>query len=150
MSETRECPYCGGQVLVVAVKCWHCASFIGAGAVAVNDQASQSQEPKKVVGFGAAIVVVAVLVYWLSNNWTQTEALPGRGFTQADIANIRQSIRTEFGKQRGVTVEQVEMVREAPNKLVGFVRVRLPILGEKNKACTATRGDDGQSVWRCQ
>jgi hypothetical protein len=91
-------------------------------------------------------LIGAGLIY----NFNRTGALSGRGFSDADVANVEQSIRTEFLKERGVTVVEVSMLRELPKKLTGFANIRVPLLGKVNKSCTATMGDDGKSFWRCQ
>jgi hypothetical protein len=95
------------------------------------------------------IVVVVFGGSWLYN-WSQTGSLTGHGFTDADVTRIEQSIRGEFGKRSGVTVDEVHMVKESPTKMTGFAKIHVPLLGSINKACTATMGDNGQSIWQCE
>jgi hypothetical protein len=72
------------------------------------------------------------------------------GFQPEDIESVVTSIRTEFEKRDGVKVLDVKLIREAGNKLTGFVKIDVngfPIA----KPCEATMGDDGeQFVWRCE
>lgn len=79
----------------------------------------------------------------------RTGAPTGVGFSEADISSIEQGISAEFRRRPGVTVEQVQMLREAPRKLTGFAKLKLPLVGEINKSCTATMGDDGRAMWQC-
>jgi hypothetical protein len=148
MSETKACPYCGEQILAVAVKCKHCGSMLsGQQNVAVGAVKNQfKMRPGFVV---LSIVVVAILGAGWIYNWTRTGSMSGNGFTDEDIAKIKQSIRAEFSKREGVTVEDVQMLRESPRKLQGFAKIKVPLLGSIDKACTATMGTDGRSMWQC-
>jgi hypothetical protein len=83
-------------------------------------------------------------------NFNRTGTLSGKGFSDADVATIERSIRTEFEKQRGVTVEDVKLLRESPRKLTGYAKLRVPLLGMLNKSCNATMGEDGKSFWECK
>ncbi len=74
----------------------------------------------------------------------------GRGFSESDVAKIEQSIKTEFARRSGLTVQEVKMVREAPDRLSGFAKVDIPQLGTVEKACNASLGDRGQSIWQCR
>lgn len=81
--------------------------------------------------------------------WTQTSTPSVRGFTQADVAKVEQSIRTEFAKRDGLKVQDVKLVRESPARLVGNVTVSIPSLGVVEKACNASLGNRGQPIWQC-
>jgi hypothetical protein len=48
-----------------------------------------------------------------------------------------------------VTVEEVSMMKVSPTQLTGFAKVRMPLIGEINKNCTATMGD-GKYMWQCR
>jgi hypothetical protein len=148
MSETKACPYCGEQILAVAMKCKHCGSMLGgqpsAAVSAVTNQFKM--RPGFVV---AAVVILGIFGAAWGYNWTQTGSMSGNGFTDADIANVTQSIRAEFSKRAGVTVQDVQMLRESPRRLEGFVKIKVPLIGTVDKSCTATMGDDGRSIWQC-
>jgi hypothetical protein len=146
MSETKACPYCGEQVLAAAIKCKHCGSSIdGPGSGAIKKQFKM--RPAFVVLGG---IVLAVFGAGWAYNWQKTGTPSGIGFSDEAITSINRDIRDEFAKRRGITVEDVQMVRESPRKLTGFAKVKAPFLGSMNKACTATMGDDGRSFWRCE
>jgi hypothetical protein len=148
MSETKACPFCGEQVLSVAVKCKHCGSMLDSQLnAAVGAVKKQFKMRRGFVILGVAILALFV-VAWVYN-WTRTGSLTGNGFTDADISNITQSIRAEFGKRPGVTVQDVQMLRESPRKLQGFAKIKVPLIGTVEKPCTATMGDDGRSIWQC-
>lgn len=70
-------------------------------------------------------------------------------FSEEDIANLKESVRTEFAKQPGVTVMSVEFVRESDRKLTGFAKLNAQGT-DVTKPCTATMGDDRRFIWRCE
>jgi hypothetical protein len=148
MSETKACRYCGEQILAVAVKCKHCGSLLGSQPnAAVGIATNQFKMRPGFVILGG--VVLAIFGAAWTYNWTQTGSLTGSGFTDVDVANITQSIRAEFGKRPGVTVEDAQMLRVSPRELQGFVKIKVPLIGTVDKTCTATMGDEGRSIWQC-
>jgi hypothetical protein len=72
------------------------------------------------------------------------------GFTDEDIAKVKESIRDEFDKRPGVKVVEVQMLKESPNKLMGFVKAKAPLFGEITKSCSATMGEGHEYLWRCE
>jgi hypothetical protein len=165
MSETRACPYCGEQVLSVAIKCKHCQSAIGpptansssgadwkeANEIPLESVSKAKATPLVRPGFvkvGAVILVLigAGLVY----NYSRTGSVTGNGYSDEDVAMIEKDIREQYEKQRGMTVDSVSMIRETPTHLTGFVKVKVPILGLIMKNCSATRDGNGQSIWKCE
>lgn len=78
-------------------------------------------------------------------------AWPQSGFTDDEIADVKASIRAEWAKKKGTTVEDVAMMRERDEtKLTGFVRLRFDGIKEPlTKACTASRGEK-QYIWQCR
>lgn len=94
-------------------------------------------------------IVLAVIGAAFATNWTRTGALSGKGFTEADVANIEQSINAEFGRPPSVKVEQVKMLRKSPTQMTGFVKIKLPLIGELQKSCNAKLAEDGQTLWQC-
>jgi hypothetical protein len=65
---TKACPYCGEQILAVAVKCKHCGSYVGQKAAKTqprqpdNDDAPSRGVPKRVWAIVVAAVAVVVIV----------------------------------------------------------------------------------------
>jgi hypothetical protein len=144
----NACPYCGEQVLAVAVKCEHCGSSITDSTSVATVVTNQfKSRPTFAVLLG---VVVAVIGAGWVYNLNRTGTLSGRGFSAADVASIEQSIRMELSKQRGAAVEEVQLVKESPRKLTGFAKVKVPLLGTVNRTCTATMGENGQAIWECR
>jgi hypothetical protein len=79
------------------------------------------------------------------------------GFSEADIEQTKQDIRSEYEKRPGLTVVDVQMIKESPTKLTGFVKMKpkglpksLGTLGEISKSCSATLGENRQYIWRCE
>ena len=70
------------------------------------------------------------------------------GFQDEDIANVKQGIRSEY-EQRGLTVNEVQLVKENSKTLKGFVK--LSHLGmEATHTCEATYGEDSNIVYTCK
>lgn len=74
------------------------------------------------------------------------------GFTAAEIDRVKASIKTEFEKRDGVSVEDVTMLKETARKLSGFVKLRIsPLPNPITKACNATMEESGgKYLWRCE
>ena len=150
MSNTRACPYCGEQILFVAVKCKHCGSTLGSSPPSTTSSAVTNQFKMRPFFSVALVVIVGLMGLGWAYNWTRTGTISGMGFSDADISRIGQEIRSEFSKRPGMRVEEVQLLRESPRKLIGFAKMKLPLLGSVSKTCTATMGDDGRALWQCQ
>jgi hypothetical protein len=144
MESMKRCPYCGEEILAVAVKCKHCGSNIE------NTLNSAKSQFKMRPVFKVALVVILLLFgAGIFFNWSNTGTLSGRGFTDADVERIEQGIRAEFSKREGIKVEEVKMIRESPRKMTGFATIRAPLIGAVHKSCSATMSEDGQTIWEC-
>ena len=96
--------------------------------------------------FSAIAVVAAVSA--LGTGCGQSAA-SGRGFTDAEVVKVEQSIKTEFARRSGLSVSAVKMIKESPTRLTGVADIRTPSLGTVQKACEATLGNRGQPIWEC-
>src|SRR5262249_26223352 len=95
----------------------------------------------------AAVVVLSVIGAGYAYSWTQAPV--ARGFTDADVAKVENSIKTEFARRSGLNVEAVKMGQESPARLPGGAKIRTPSLGTVEKACEATLNERGSPVWQC-
>lgn len=96
-----------------------------------------------------AVAMLSLLAAGYAYSRYQTGPLSVRGFTDADVALVEQSIRTEYARRNGLKVAEVKLTRESPTRLTGSVKVNVPSLGMVEKACTASLGDRGQPIWQC-
>jgi|KBSMisStandDraft_5_1062788.scaffolds.fasta_scaffold1014787_2 hypothetical protein len=96
-----------------------------------------------------AVAMLSLLAAGYAYSRYQTGPLSVRGFTDADVALVEKSIRTEYARRNGLKVADVKLTRESPTRLAGSVKVNVPSLGIVEKACNATLGDRGQPIWQC-
>jgi hypothetical protein len=96
-----------------------------------------------------AVAMLSLLAAGYAYSHYQTGPLSVRGFTDADVALVEQSIRTEYARRNGLKVSDVKLTRESPTRLKGSVKVNVPSLGTIEKACDASLGDRGQPIWQC-
>ena len=96
-----------------------------------------------------AVAMLSLLAAGYAYSRYQTGPLSVRGFTDADVALVEQSIRTEYARRNGLKVADVKLTRESPTRLTGSVKVDVPSLGMVEKACGASLGDRGQPIWHC-
>jgi len=144
MNDQKPCPYCGEQVLAVAVKCKHCGSTIGGPEFVVKKQFAV-RRALLIPG----LVILSLFAIGITHNLYATGNILGHGYSRADAQDIAQNIRDEFSKRPGVTVEDVQMIRVSSTQLSGFARIKVGRI-EANKSCTSTLGEDGRSVWSCK
>jgi len=95
----------------------------------------------------AAAAVLSAIGAGYAYSWTQAPV--ARGFTEADVAKVENSIKTEFARRSGLNVESVKMVKESPARLTGVAKIRTPSLGTVEKTCEATLSERGSPVWQC-
>jgi len=74
MENVKPCPFCGEQILAVAVKCKHCGSAIGAAPGPIRKQFSMRPWATT-----AAVVIAVLFVLGYLSNWMQTGTLSGKG-----------------------------------------------------------------------
>jgi len=101
----------------------------------------------KVIGGIIVVLFGAGAVYNLLQG---RQLFGGARFNDATIESIKQDIRTKLGERGGVTVEDVQMMAESPRKLTGFAKIKVVLLGEMTKSCSATMSDEGQTMWECR
>lgn len=70
-------------------------------------------------------------------------------FSDEDIGNVKTSIRTEFEKTPGVSVKDVQIIKESDQRLTGFVKLEAEGF-EVTKNCHANMGTDNQYIWKCE
>ena len=72
-----------------------------------------------------------------------------QGFTDADVSKLESEIRSEFARRPGVTVKAVEIIKESPQRLSGFAKLEAGGV-EVMKNCSATWGEGGKYIWKCE
>lgn len=73
-----------------------------------------------------------------------------KGFTDADIVEMRKSIKAEFEKNSQITVTDVVMLRESDYKATGYAKLSVGDLKDITKSCTAQMDQASkQYFWRC-
>jgi hypothetical protein len=89
-----------------------------------------------------ALVVIGG-AYW----WYDSRPHFGTAEVTATKANIK-----KLYEEKGFTVQDVDLVIESDRKLSGFVKITKPPLITEPimKDCSATLGNDGNYIWRCQ
>jgi hypothetical protein len=74
-------------------------------------------------------------------------------FSPADVTAAKESIRTQFSQQDFI-IEDVELIRETPQKLSGYVKLKKPrkLFPDirVTKQCTAIMGMDRRYTINCQ
>jgi hypothetical protein len=70
-------------------------------------------------------------------------------FSDEDINNVKAAIRTEFGKTPGISVKEVQIIKESDQRLTGFVKLEAAGF-EVMKDCSANMGADHQYIWKCE
>ncbi len=96
-------------------------------------------------------VVLALIVGLCAMAWLVAgKPLTQPGFTDKDITTAKESIRTEYSKQKGVRVTDVVLLRKSANELSGYVK--LAVEGtDLMKECSATLdADAGNYFWKCK
>lgn len=108
-----------------------------------RDEKPEKQAPTRNGCAGGFLILAlggAAYLYWPSSPT----------FTDDDIASVKASIRSKYNEDKNTHVEDVALVRSSPNRLEGYVKVRLdkPAM-TLTKTCTANK-DEKSYVWRCQ
>lgn len=99
-----------------------------------------SRRQRQWIGLAVAVVFAIAAVAYLNRPYFSDDA----------IRTVEASIKSEFQKRDGVTVDEVRMIRENDRKLKGFVKLTIAGLSSSiTKGCEATLGDDQKLIWQC-
>ncbi|APT31908.1 hypothetical protein MCBMB27_02617 [Methylobacterium phyllosphaerae] len=72
------------------------------------------------------------------------------GFSEADVQQIKNSIRDKFNADKNYSVDEVVLIKESATRLTGYVRLHHKLLGEMTRNCNASMAEDGRNyIWRC-
>lgn len=75
----------------------------------------------------------------------------GPHFSDSAIPKIKAVIKSNFEKQEGLKVSDIQLIRESPRKLTGYVVLKIEGTDiEATKPCSVTMGDDGNVIWHCE
>jgi hypothetical protein len=73
------------------------------------------------------------------------------GFTEEDIANVKEHIKDDFNQRPFIHVTEVRMIRESSHKLIGFVKMKQDYQsGILMQNCSATLGDSNEYIYECK
>lgn len=126
---------------------WFGAGFLAwpiAAIVLIVSALVKPRDGAKTYAGIAAIVGVILLGFGVGYYLTMPD------FHEEDIASVKEQIRSEYLKEKGVTKVDVTMVKLDSKKLGGFAVVEK--LGQKlTVSCEANLDAHGQNyIWRCQ
>lgn len=143
----------GAVVSIVAVKIMHRTSYsrwfwygfalfpVAALHIAVIGLGKGAGAAAKAVSLAIIVIVTVAFYQQLYSKYT---------FSDRDIYSLKDQIRKEFSSREGVAVSSVELVRESPQKLTGFVKVSA-MGSSATIACNAFMDpDDASIIWRCE
>lgn len=71
------------------------------------------------------------------------------GFSDQDIETLKKTVKAEFEKRPGVSVTEVNFIKESDKKLSGLIKFKVGEL-EVTKGCGATMGESAQYIWKCE
>lgn len=69
MSETKACPFCGEQILAVAIKCKHCKSDLPSTPVKARPAPQQPQKWVKIVLIATGIYLLWKFLKFILRNF---------------------------------------------------------------------------------
>jgi hypothetical protein len=101
------------------------------------------------------LLTIAAMSFVLVGCGSGSISIPGLtspSFSQADAEKAKDTVRQMYAEKSGVTVLDVEMMRETSTKLTGFVKFKKQIFfsdHEFSKQCSAVLGQDGQYIIHC-
>lgn len=106
--------------------------------------------PKEWAWLAAGILVLGWLIWPKSPH-----------FDQEGIEKIKESIRSEWSKEKNFKVLDVQMIKESDRKLTGFVKLQMNgfdelkslggiFEGKVLKECTASMADNWETLWSCR
>jgi hypothetical protein len=103
----------------------------------------------------AVPMVVLLLMLAGCGSGAMSVSIPGLtspSFSEADVERTKETLRQQYAEQPGIQVLEVEMIRETPTRLTGFIKYRKKIFfseREFSKQCSAVMGQDAQYLVRC-
>lgn len=96
---------------------------------------------------GKIIVVVALVLIAVS---AYTSYRGTQGFNPAEIDDVKKKITDDF-TAKGMTVDEVSMLRRASRELAGYVKFKASGSDAiQQKTCTAAMSADKAVTWSCQ
>lgn len=105
----------------------------------------QMKSLMKVIFYLVFVYIGAVLSY----QYTKTGTFSGKGFSREEVQKIKDEMKKEIESSGKKKVLKVAMAKVAPQRLEGFVKIKLVSGSRYALDCEAIKGENLHIIWKC-